>query len=72
MSSWPPEIEREWGLSEVPALTLGYPQGMASFSFRVEALGYIFVFLGIAPPSPTVAAGTSDRPHSLSLYLWRP
>ena len=60
--------EREWGLSEVPALTPGYPQGMASFSFRVEALGYIFVFLGIAPP--TVAAGASDRTHSL--YLWRP
>ena len=63
--------EREWGLSEVPALTPGYPQGIASFSFRVEALGYIFVFLGIAPP-PTVATGTLDRLHSLSLYLWRP
>ena len=46
-------------------------QGMTSFSFHAEALGYILcLFRGCPPPSSfTAATGTSDRPHSLSLSI---
>ena len=55
----------DWG----PCFDTGVSsQSMTNFSFHVEALEYIFVFLGIAPP-PTVATGTSDRLYSLSLSL---
>ena len=47
-------------------------QGMTSFSFHAEALGYILcLFRGCPPPSSfTAATGTSDRPHPLSLTIY--
>ena len=52
MSSWPPEIERERvGPVRGPRLDTGVSlQGMTSFSFHAEALGYILcLFRGCLP-----------------------
>ena len=37
MSSWPPEIEREWGLSEVPVATMEEGEGATPRKTKYEA-----------------------------------
>ena len=70
MSSWPPEIEREWGLSEVPPCIEVPSQGMTSFSFHVEALGYILcLFRGCPPPPPSQPRQGPQTGLTLSLSL---
>ena len=44
-------------------------QGMTSFSFHVEALGYILCLLGVAPPPPSQPRQGPQTGLTLSLYL---